>query len=119
MSFQLVDDSPASPATRRSPAKSVVLDVRAGKRSAPVVAALTAGTDASRRPPPARRRRAQHRGGRRPRHQTHREAGGIDWAAREADAHSLGARAPECVPSPQPVLDDLVAVARYVFDRDH
>jgi geranylgeranyl pyrophosphate synthase len=48
------------------------------------------------------------------------EAGGIDWAAREADAHLARAlERVESLPSSGDVVGDLVALARYVVDRDH
>jgi len=121
MSFQLVDDILGIIGDPAVTGKSASSDVRAGKRSAPVVAALSAGTDAS-------RRLADLLAGGAPSTEEDvvlatkliEEAGGIDWAAREADAHlarALGRL--DALPSPQPVLDDLVAVARYVVDRDH
>jgi geranylgeranyl diphosphate synthase type I len=121
MSFQLVDDILGITGDPAVTGKSASSDVRAGKRSAPVVAALTAGTDAS-------NRLADLLAGGAPTTEEDvvlatkliEEAGGIDWAAREADAHldrALGRVVG--LPAPQRVLDDLVAVARYVVDRDH
>jgi len=121
MAFQLVDDILGITGDPAVTGKSASSDVRAGKRSAPVVAALAAGTDAS-------RRLADLLAGGAPSTEEDvvlatklvEEAGGIDWAAREADAH-LG-RALEhldALPAPEHVVADLVALARYVVDRDH
>jgi geranylgeranyl diphosphate synthase type I len=121
MSFQLIDDILGITGDPEITGKSASSDVRAGKRSAPVVAALESGTDAS-------RRLADLLADGAPRSDEDvtlatkliEEAGGIDWAAREADAHL--ARALErlgSLPSPQPIVDDFVAIARYVVDRDH
>ncbi len=49
MAFQLVDDILGITGDSAVTGKSASSDVRAGKRSAPIVAALAAGTDASRR----------------------------------------------------------------------
>jgi geranylgeranyl diphosphate synthase type I len=121
MAFQLVDDILGITGDPAVTGKSASSDVRAGKRSAPVVAALNAGTDAS-------RRLADLLAGGAPSTDEDvvlatkliEEAGGVDWAAREADAHL--ARALEqldALPTPEHVVADLVALARYVVDRDH
>jgi len=121
MAFQLVDDILGITGDPAVTGKSASSDVRAGKRSAPVVAALDAGTDAS-------RRLADLLAGGAPSTEEDvvlatkliEEAGGIDWAAREADAH-LGRALEhlEALPAPEHVVADLVALARYVVDRDH
>ena len=121
MAFQLVDDILGITGDPAVTGKSASSDVRAGKRSAPVVAALTAGTDAS-------RRLNDLLAGGAPSTEEDvvlatkliEEAGGIDWAATQADerlARALGRL--DGLPSPRPFLDNLVAVARYVVDRDH
>jgi geranylgeranyl diphosphate synthase type I len=121
MAFQLVDDILGITGDPAVTGKSASSDVRAGKRSAPVVAALTAGTDAS-------GRLNDLLAGGAPTTEEDvvlatkliEEAGGIDWAAQQADARlarALGRL--DGLPSPRPVLDDLVAIARYVVDRDH
>jgi geranylgeranyl diphosphate synthase type I len=121
MAFQLVDDILGITGDPEVTGKSASSDVRAGKRSAPVVAALSAGTDAS-------RRLGDLLAGGAPSTDEDvvlatkliEEAGGVDWAAREADTRltrALGRL--DGLPAPGPVLDDLVAVARYVVDRDH
>lgn len=121
MAFQLVDDILGITGDPAVTGKSASSDVRAGKRSAPVVAALNAGTDAS-------RRLADLLAGGAPSSDEDvvlatkliEEAGGIDWAAREADAHlSRALDQLEALPAPQHVVADLAAVARYVVDRDH
>jgi geranylgeranyl diphosphate synthase, type I len=121
MAFQLVDDILGITGDPAVTGKSASSDVRAGKRSAPVVAALNAGTDAS-------RRLADLLAGGAPSTDEDvvlatkliEEAGGIDWAAREADAH-LGRAVEhlEALPAPEHVVADLIALARYVVDRDH
>jgi geranylgeranyl diphosphate synthase, type I len=121
MAFQLVDDILGITGDPAVTGKSASSDVRAGKRSVPVVAALDAGTDASRRladllaggPPSTDEDVALAT-------KLIEEAGGIDWAAREADAHldrALGHL--EVLAAPQDAVADLVALARYVVDRDH
>jgi geranylgeranyl diphosphate synthase, type I len=121
MAFQLVDDILGITGDPAVTGKSASSDVRAGKRSVPVVAALDAGTDAS-------RRLADLLAGGAPSTDEDvalatkliEEAGGIDWAAREADAHldrALGHL--EALAAPQDAVADLVALARYVVDRDH
>jgi geranylgeranyl diphosphate synthase, type I len=121
MAFQLVDDILGITGDPAVTGKSASSDVRAGKRSVPVVAALDAGTDASRRladllaggPPSTDEDVALAT-------KLIEEAGGTDWAAREADAHldrALGHL--EALAAPQDAVADLVALARYVVDRDH
>jgi geranylgeranyl diphosphate synthase type I len=121
MAFQLIDDILGITGDPEITGKSASSDVRAGKRSAPVVAALESGLDASRRLSDLLADGA-------PSSDEDvtlatkliEEAGGIDWAACEADAHL--ARALErlgSLPSPQHIVDDFVAIARYVVDRDH
>jgi geranylgeranyl diphosphate synthase, type I len=121
MAFQVVDDILGITGDPAVTGKSASSDVRAGKRSVPVVAALDAGTDASRRladllaggPPSTDEDVALAT-------KLIEEAGGIDWAAREADAHldrALGHL--EVLAAPQDAVADLVALARYVVDRDH
>jgi geranylgeranyl diphosphate synthase, type I len=121
MAFQLVDDILGITGDPAVTGKSASSDVRAGKRSAPVVAALDAGTDAS-------RRLADLLAGGAPNTDEDvvlatkliEEAGGIDWAAREADARlDRALEQLESLPGPEHVVADLVALARYVVDRDH
>jgi geranylgeranyl diphosphate synthase, type I len=121
MAFQLVDDILGITGDPAVTGKSASSDVRAGKRSAPVVAALTAGTDAS-------RRLNDLLAGGAPSTEEDvvlatkliEEAGGVDWAATQADERLARAlQSLDGLPSPRPVLDDLVAIARYVVDRDH
>ena len=121
MAFQLIDDILGINGDPEITGKSASSDVRAGKRSAPVVAALTAGTDASRRLGDLLAAGA-------PSSDDDvilatkliEEAGGIDWAAREADGHLARALSRlDALPCERPVVDDLVAIARYVVDRDH
>jgi geranylgeranyl diphosphate synthase type I len=121
MAFQLVDDILGITGDPVITGKSSSSDVRAGKRSAPVVAALTSGTNAG-------RRLAALLGDGRPDSEEEvrlateliSEAGGLDWAAREADRR-LGAAlaALEDASLPSAALHDLVTLARYVVERDH
>jgi geranylgeranyl diphosphate synthase, type I len=121
MAFQLVDDILGITGDPAVTGKSASSDVRAGKRSAPVVAALSAGTNAS-------RRLADLLVGGAPSTEEDvvlatkliEEAGGIDWAAHEADARldrALGEL--NRLASSQTLRNDLIALARYVVDRDH
>jgi geranylgeranyl diphosphate synthase type I len=121
IAFQLVDDILGITGDPAVTGKSSSSDVRAGKRSAPIVAALNADNDASRRlaklladgPP-----------------QTEddvslassliAEAGGLDWASAEANTR-LGAAlhrldTPGFSAGAVARLDEL---ARYIVERDH
>jgi geranylgeranyl diphosphate synthase, type I len=120
MAFQLVDDILGITGDPEITGKSSSSDVRAGKRSAPVVAALTSGTDAGRRlealledgPPASEEEVALATA-------LITEAGGLAWAADEADrrlAAALGAL--DELPLAPGALHDLVTVARYVVERD-
>jgi geranylgeranyl diphosphate synthase type I len=121
IAFQLVDDILGVVGDPAATGKSSSSDVRAGKCSAPIVAALRAGSDASRRlaklfaggPPDTEEdiTLATKLIG---------EAGGLDWAMREADVRL--ARALEhldrlALPRSAAVAD-LAAVATYIVDRD-
>jgi geranylgeranyl diphosphate synthase type I len=121
MAFQLIDDILGITGDPAVTGKSASSDVRAGKRSAPIVAALTSGTNGS-------RRLAELLAGGAPSTDEDvvlatkliEEAGGIDWATRAADIHLSGALGSlEALPAPQRGVDDLVALARYVVNRDH
>lgn len=121
MAFQLVDDILGVTGDPAVTGKSSSSDVRAGKRSAPVVAALADGSAASRRlavmlaagPPVAEEDVVLAT-------KLIEEAGGVAWATREADARlgrALGALSG--LDLPPRVTADLVAVARHIVDRDH
>jgi geranylgeranyl diphosphate synthase type I len=120
IAFQLVDDILGVTGDPAVTGKSSSADVRVGKRSAPIVAALRAGTAASRRlaellrdgPP-----------------QTEddvslatsliADAGGLEWAAAEAQTrldHAVGVLADLDIP--QETLAELVALGRYIVERD-
>jgi geranylgeranyl diphosphate synthase type I len=101
--------------------KSSSSDVRAGKRSAPVVAALTSGTNAG-------RRLESLLGDGRPDSEEEvqlateliTEAGGLEWAAHEADRRLAAALAAlDGASLPNAALQDLETLARYVVERDH
>jgi geranylgeranyl diphosphate synthase, type I len=121
MAFQLVDDILGVTGDSAVTGKSSSSDVRAGKRSAPIVAALLGDGD------PARRLAALLAAG--PPSSDDDvalatklidEAGGLAWAANEADARLARALAYlDALGSPCPsAIDDLAAIARFVVDRD-
>ncbi len=121
MAFQLVDDILGVTGDPAVTGKSSSSDVRAGKRSAPIVAALSSGSDASRQlaallatgPLTAQDDVTQAT-------KLIDEAGGLAWAAREADSRLARALAHlDGLGSPNPgAVADLAALARYVVDRD-
>ena len=99
--------------------KSASSDVRTGKRSAPVVAALRSGTDAGdalekllAAGPPETDADAERAA------ELITEAGGLRWTAREAD-HRLHRALGQLRPvTDQQALEDLTTLAHYVVDRD-
>ena len=120
MSFQLIDDILGITGDAAVTGKSASSDVRAGKRSAPVVAALSSGREAA-------TRLAQLLAAGAP--QTDDdvalatklidEAGGLEWAAREADRYltrALGHLA--ALPIRATAARELTELARFVVDRD-
>jgi geranylgeranyl diphosphate synthase, type I len=121
MAFQLVDDILGVTGDPAITGKSSSSDVRAGKRSAPIVAALRSGGEASRRlaalfatgPLSAEDDVTLAT-------KLIDEAGGLAWAAREADTRLARAVAHlDAVGSVHPgAVADLAALARYVVDRD-
>jgi geranylgeranyl diphosphate synthase type I len=121
MAFQLVDDILGVVGDPDVTGKSASSDIRAGKRSAPIVAALADGGEASLRlaalladgPPTSDEDVALAA-------KLVEEAGGLDWTAREADATlSRALERLTALPLAAGPADDLAAVARYVVDRDH
>jgi geranylgeranyl diphosphate synthase type I len=120
MAFQLIDDILGITGDSTVTGKSASSDVRAGKRSAPIVAALAAGTDASTRlaghfhdgPPESDDDVTEAT-------KLIDEAGGLEWAAREADRRLAEALAHldglAIVPAASAQLAQL---ARFVVDRD-
>jgi geranylgeranyl diphosphate synthase, type I len=121
MAFQLVDDILGVTGDPAVTGKSSSSDVRAGKRSAPIVAALSSGSEASGQlaallatgPLTAQDDVIQAT-------KLIDEAGGLAWAAREADSRLARAVAHlDALGSPNPdAVADLAALARYVVDRD-
>jgi geranylgeranyl diphosphate synthase type I len=120
MAFQLVDDILGIAGDERVTGKSSSSDVRAGKRSAPIVAALQSGTSEG-----AQLGRLLAGGA--PKSEDDvvraaglvRDAGGLDWATREAGrrlALALGALADLRLPAGPGA--ELVELARYVVERD-
>ena len=120
MAFQLVDDILGITGDAAATGKSSSSDVRAGKRSAPIVAALTSGTAASRllarllaEGPPTTDDDVTYAT------KLIDEAGGLDWAAQEADRRlALALSHLEKTAAPAGTTSDLAALARYVVERD-
>ena len=120
MAFQLIDDILGITGDSSVTGKSASSDVRAGKRSAPIVAALAAGTDASirlarhfRSGPPASEDDVTEAT------KLIDEAGGLEWAAREADRRLAQALAHLDGLAIEPgAREHLAQLARFVVDRD-
>jgi geranylgeranyl diphosphate synthase type I len=100
--------------------KPVLADLRAGKRSSPVVAAMCSGTAAGDElaglladgPPAAEAEVARAA-------LLVEAAGGRDWVIAEADRRlSKALAALDEVPIPEATRHELVAVARFVTERD-
>ena len=120
IAFQLVDDILGVAGDPGVTGKSSSSDVRAGKRSAPIVAALRGRSDASRRlatllagGPPATEEDVTLAT------ELIHEAGGVIWASNEADArfasaldHLHGLSLPN-----QVAIADLAAMADYIVNR--
>lgn len=120
MSFQLVDDILGITGDASVTGKSASSDIRAGKRSAPIVAALGAGV-------PAAEQLGQRLAAGPPEtdgdvtyvRKLIEEAGGLDWAAQQADRYLAQALAHLAeLPIPVQVATDLADLARYVVERD-
>jgi geranylgeranyl diphosphate synthase, type I len=120
LAFQIVDDILGISGDPAVTGKSSSSDVRAGKRSAPVVAALTSGTAAGNQlaallaggPPESEEDVALATA-------LIEEAGGLSWAAQEADDRLQRALAHLAVlPADSPVRADLTTLARFVVERD-
>jgi geranylgeranyl diphosphate synthase type I len=120
MAFQLVDDILGITGDAATTGKSSSSDVRAGKRSAPIVAALTSGTAASDQlarlfasGPLTADDDVTHAT------KLIDEAGGLEWAAHEADRRlALALGHLENLSAPTGTTSDLAALARYVVERD-
>jgi geranylgeranyl diphosphate synthase type I len=120
MAFQLVDDVLGVVGDPQRTGKSSSSDVRAGKRSAPIVAALTSGTPAGRRlaelfaPGPLEDEDTVALAT-----SLIEEAGGLDWAAREADARLAKAlRQLDELELEEPGATGLADIATYIVTRD-
>jgi geranylgeranyl diphosphate synthase type I len=120
IAFQLVDDILGVVGDPAATGKSSSSDVRAGKRSAPIVAALAGESPAAARlgelindGPPTAEADVELAT------ELIAEAGGLDWAAQEADARLASALAQldalELVPAP---AAELAAIANYIVTRD-
>jgi geranylgeranyl diphosphate synthase type I len=121
MAFQLVDDLLGVTGDPAVTGKSSSSDVRAGKRSAPIVAALRSRTDAGRRlrelftgkPPSSDADVALAT-------ELIADAGGLDWAAREAKDRLAAAIAQVSDAGlAEPAVGELIAVGRFIVDRDY
>jgi geranylgeranyl diphosphate synthase type I len=124
LAFQLVDDLLGIWGAEETTGKPVGADLRARKKSLPVVAAMASGTSAGRalrdlyageelhaQSDPALVARAAA---------LVDEAGGRRWAADEAGRRlRLAADALGSVPLDPAARDDLLQIARYVTSRDH
>ncbi|MGI8680240.1 MAG: polyprenyl synthetase family protein [Jatrophihabitans sp.] len=120
IAFQLVDDVLGITGDPVATGKSASSDLRAGKRSAPIVAARCADNEAGRRlhdlldagPPTSEEDVALAA-------KLVDEAGGIEWTHREAQAHARQAFAhlerDDLEPS---AADELRDLGRYILDRD-
>lgn len=121
MAFQLVDDILGVVGDPEVTGKSSSSDVRAGKRSAPIVAALQDGSAASRRlaamladgPPTGDEDVVLAT-------KLIEEAGGLSWASREADARLAAALGElDELDLPPRVASDLIDLAEHMVARDH
>jgi len=120
IAFQLVDDILGVVGDPRRTGKSSSSDVRAGKRSAPIVAALTSGTAAGDRltellkdgPPTTEQDVALAT-------ELIRDSGGLEWAGAQADARLAKALAAIAVLSlTDPAAAQLAAIADFIVNRD-
>jgi geranylgeranyl diphosphate synthase type I len=120
VAFQLVDDILGVVGDPEKTGKSSSSDVRAGKRSAPIVAALTARTPAAHRlaalfaggPPTTEADVALAA-------QLVADAGGLDWAGREADCRLKAALDHlHGLKLAHPAVEQLADIATYVVSRD-
>ena len=120
MAFQLIDDILGITGDAAVTGKSSSSDVRAGKRSAPIVAALDSGTAAAARletmcsaGPPTTEDDVQLIT------KLIEEAGGLDWAAREAARRlELAFGHLQELNLPGTSAAEFAELARYVVDRD-
>jgi geranylgeranyl diphosphate synthase type I len=120
MAFQLIDDVLGVVGDPARTGKSSSSDVRAGKRSAPIVAALTSGTAAG------DRLRGLLADGPPEDEDTVLlatalidEAGGLEWTNRQADTHLQRAMAQlKALNLVESATEELAAVASYIVARD-
>lgn len=120
IAFQLVDDILGVVGDPARTGKSSSSDVRAGKRSAPIVAALTSGTvagddlaDLLRDGPPTTEEGVARAT------QLIKDAGGLDWAGQEADSRLATALATlTALDLTEPAATQLAAIADYIVNRD-
>jgi geranylgeranyl diphosphate synthase type I len=119
MAFQLVDDVLGIVGDSAATGKSSSSDIRAGKRSAPIVAALGSGTDAGERlaalfgagPPTSEDDVALAA-------KLVDEAGGLEWATSEARRRFDRGLAELAAVGSNLAVAELEALARYVVERD-
>jgi geranylgeranyl diphosphate synthase type I len=121
MAFQLSDDLLGIWGDPRTTGKPTLSDLRARKKSLPVVAALAGGTDAGRRqagllagPAPWSEAGLREAAG------LVEEAGGRAWAEKQAQHHYDAAeRILGETPMPSDVRDAFLDIARFITSRDH
>jgi geranylgeranyl diphosphate synthase type I len=118
--FQLVDDVLGVVGDPQRTGKSSSSDVRAGKRSAPIVAALTSGTPAG-----ARLAEIFANGPLEDEADVAlataliQESGGLEWASTEADARlDRALTAIDELPLAEPAASELAAIAAFIVERD-
>jgi geranylgeranyl diphosphate synthase type I len=119
IAFQLVDDILGITGNPDVTGKSASSDVRSGKRSAPVVAALRSGSDQGEQlhrmmltGPPSTEEDVELAA------TLIGAAGGLRWAAREADHRMTRALGHLLNVPPSRALDEIIVLAQYVLDRD-
>jgi geranylgeranyl diphosphate synthase type I len=121
MAFQLVDDLLGVTGDPAVTGKSSSSDVRAGKRSAPIVAALRSQTAAG-------SRLRELLAGKPPSSEADvalatdliAEAGGLQWASQEAQRRLADAVAQVSDAGlHEPAVGELIAVGRFIVDRDY
>ena len=119
LAFQLTDDLLGIWGAPEVTGKPVRADLRARKKSLPVVAALNSGTpEAAELRAPAHQPGAADRGRPGPRGRPGGRAGGKDWAESEADAQLAAANASLAdIDLPADVRAELTAIAEFITAR--
>jgi geranylgeranyl diphosphate synthase type I len=121
MAFQLSDDLLGIWGDPRTTGKPALSDLRARKKTLPIVAAMTGGTTAGRRlaglladPAPLSETDLREAAG------LVEEAGGRAWAEKQAQLHrDVADRILNNTPMPADVSDEFADIARFITSRDH